>query len=744
MKKTVSMKLMAALVMLLAPLLMGATEHITYTATYGGSPTLGTRTLGGATYTTVKYEGVFNRGESGAPSLPVDIIQFSVPWNATNFSVTATPTMGDPIVLDYPVYPIQSNATQVTLPDNTSYSGTYPSTMAWYVDEGLYAGENHVVTVAVMPMRCDHSNGTVLKVIESINLTLNYELIETPSIHPIARKGVSLREEGYEWVESLVVNPTDVRDNAFSSTSNMKYHPIVNDEVEDPFTYIIITTPELKKSMRRLSALRMQKGIPTKILSVAEAMNDSMAVLYDPIDSPEFFHIYYDNAEKIRNTLRAYYVDHGCRYILLAGSDVPYRDTPYGQTDTYYGDLMGYWESYYCNKPSDLRVGRLLGRQPKQFDNYINKLLKYELNPGNGDYTYLSRTISIGLTGVRDNSVNNGVNTTGLSDEPRTDLTGQEVIDFIRTNLYGLATIFQIGFPSGVELYYYEQMPNFHYIWAIDSVKVAPNVFDNEIGNGFNCMENTDYPMLCTSLYGPTIPYSTDNNYNIQFNCGESFTMGQDYGGPAYVGATDQVDFGEAMAFEYYLLEKLDEYDISGALQHVKMRYSPRVEVHAEVICNYNLLGDPYIKKWPDTPQEYSNITISRTDDAVIISSDNTLNAVIGYHSNDGTTGHVTITNSSITLNDVSPNSTLMLYNRDHIPYIAPLVLQNTTLENSQYVIASEVTAGKAVDANRTRGNVTVADGAEYEIEASGKVTLAGGFNVERGALFSVQKSTYK
>ena len=41
-------------------------------------------------------------------------------------------------------------------------------------------------------------------------------------------------------------------------------------------------------------------------------------------------------------------------------------------------------------------------------------------------------------------------------------------------------------------------------------------------------------------------------------------------------------------------------------------------------------------------------------------------------------------------------------------------------------------------------GNVTVKNVVEYEIEASGKVKLAGGFKVEKGARFVVQRSIYK
>ena len=44
---------------------------------------------------------------------------------------------------------------------------------------------------------------------------------------------------------------------------------------------------------------------------------------------------------------------------------------------------------------------------------------------------------------------------------------------------------------------------------------------------------------------------------------------------------------------------------------------------------------------------------------------------------------------------------------------------------------------------NRTAGDVTVMNGVEYEIEASGTVTLQDGFSVEKGATFAVYPSCF-
>ena len=97
----------------------------------------------------------------------------------------------------------------------------------------------------------------------------------------------------------------------------------------------------------------------------------------------------------------------------------------------------------------------------------------------------------------------------------------------------------------------------------------------------------------------------------------------------------------------------------------------------------------------------------------------------------------------SVSFNQISPNSTVMLYKHNYIPYMVPMSLQNVILNRSQYVIASDFIAGKYVDSNRTYGDVIVKNGVEYEIEASGTVTLQDGFSVEKGATFAVYPSSF-
>lgn len=116
---------------------------------------------------------------------------------------------------------------------------------------------------------------------------------------------------------------------------------------------------------------------------------------------------------------------------------------------------------------------------------------------------------------------------------------------------------------------------------------------------------------------------------------------------------------------------------------------------------------------------------------------------IVAYYSNEGIIGRKTVNHGSLTLTGISPNSSIMVYKHNYIPFIVPMILQNISLSRSQYVIATDVTAGNSVDSKRTPGDVIVENGTEYEIEASGTVTLHDGFKVEKGATFAVYPSSF-
>ena len=686
------------------------------------------------------------------PSLPVEYIRFSVPWNAFDFSVTASCGDVELIPLDYPVFPSQSyDGGAVTQPDATAYASgnTFPSQRAWVTSEDRLAGENHTVTVAVMPMAYSRGmTGDTLRVTGSVNLALSYSLIDPTGLKPMYRRDTTLRNKGFDFTRSLVVNPADVRGNAFDPSGNTGLRmPDEQLTTGNPLTYMIVTSQDLRHSLRRLAALKKQKGINVKIVTLSEAINDPWAsggdYYYDPLSGDSMLMNNHDYG-KLRQYLKINYYYHGTQYALLAGDSIPCMSSNGYYTDAYYGDVDSYWGEGNSG-PVDYQVGRLFGSEPREFENYTDKLFRYELNPGKGDRSFLSRALS---TMLRENYISWDVtpelnnifsDVTLMAPEiGEYEVTGCDLLDTIRTNRYGCISTFNDGFPSGIKVYDDYNNEIYHYLWAIDTIKVAPDVTDSETGNGLNLMDNKYFPAVYFSLLGKTMPFNSVFGYGTGPSYGKSFTMGKDYGGPAFLGLTYDLQPYRAKEFSKCFLQYLRSHTVITEAMYC----THYANLAQDMILPFNYLGDPTLDMWTDVPLQYSGVTVARSNNAISLTG---LSAgdTVSYCSHDGSVGHVLATSSSVSLTDVDPNSTIMVYQHNRIPYIAPLVIQNTDLDRSQYVIASEVLAGRNVDNCRTNGDVTVKIGAEYEIEAAGEVKLAGGFTVEKGAAFAIRPASF-
>lgn len=800
------LKTIPLLLMALAPLAMSAVNTIIHTASYDLSKiTIGTDTLGGVTYNTVHYDGLYNDGAPGMPSLPVDYIRFSVPWNATNFTVSAAlqnnliRSLSNLLLYPCQPYRFMDDTTHhdIVLPDNATYNSAtyYPSSNAWVVDEGFLAGENHIVTVAVMPISYNRrvAGGITtnrLKQSQAVRLTLSYELRDSLAMYPIVRQDTELRREGYRLAQSMVVNPDNVTCNApidvtldslsiipnsgdglNGGSGNIGDIPPINNDTTGVYGgemnmaskcgYLIVTTSDLCYSLRRLAALKRQKGYNVKIMTMDSILTHPYAGQGDMVNNVLTFP---DDAGKLRQYLRILYRLSGVKYLLLAGSDVPFRKSnwpPKAPCDMYFSDFhTDYRYQNYDNKP-ELYVGRLLARTEEQIDNYTDKLFRYELNPGHGNPSYLKRALyteGINMIGhsLPIRTVLNPLFTDTIIFREQANLRipkGSDIINEINNTQYGFMSFHNHGEPSSIVVYGVDnnstQMEYDHcsnLIWAIDTVHISncwyAEVCDTE-GNALNNLNNKWYPNIVYSEACKTIPYDTINHFeNIPVNFGESFTTGKDYGGPAFLGNTRDGIISASFQLEQIFAQQIvnGRYKIGETEAWSKALYSIN-----QVNTTHNLLGEPEFEMWTDIPQNFVNINITRSDNSITVCGIGTDSTIVSLCGNQATEllMKMIISSSSVTFNNVSPNSSIMLYKHNYIPYIAPLVLQKVDLNRSQYVIASDVTAGRSVDSGRTNGDVTVKNGIEYEIEASGTVTLEGGFSVEKGATFAVYPSSF-
>ena len=752
MKKLV-LSLMAAVALMFVPQALTAVNFVQYLATYGNSLTVGTDTLGGVTYSTVRYGDLYNGGEPGMPSLPIDYIRFSVPYNATNFTVTASPSRWSTANLSYLLYPCQmpwipndSIAPPIMLPDTAAYySGvSYPSQMAWVADEGFLAGENHIVTVAVMPFRYTHSSTSdEVRKCRNLNVRLNYELSDSLAM-PINPNG-GLGGDGLNFAG----DPGELGPNEPDSTWTNMGEIIMSGH----FPYLIVTTSDLKHSVRRIAALKRQKGYNVKVVTLDDVFSSPCSRPGDVIGKGNNAYLTFtDNAGKLRQYIRYYFENLGTKYVLLVGTSIPYRhiigmadDWQIQKTidcisDFYYSELHSDWsEDTIRDHAPELYVGRILAKKSTQIDNYTEKLFRYELNPGNGDHLYLQRLlleegsfIPGGLSQFKNTIFNIFPDSCAIEFKESVSFyrpTGKEVIDTLNSTPVGLINILNHGDTTKVYVYF-DQDKREHVIKSINSIAE---------GDGLNCLNNRNYPMIFYSPACQTVPF--DNQVGI--NVGESFTTGKYYGGPVYIGNTRTIVnettryvascFAKRLKDGYYTLREADALSVWDS-NNAFIRYQDASLIHAYI-------GDPSVELWTGIPHQFNSISVTRTDNSITISGIDKDSTVVSYSNYDRASKTI-VNSSSVTIND-SPNASVMLYGHNSLPYIIPMELQNVNLYGSQYIITSDFKAGDSIDSNRSSGYVTIKEGARYEIEASGTTTLCDGFIVEVGATFAVVPSSF-
>ncbi len=177
--------------------------------------------------------------------------------------------------------------------------------------------------------------------------------------------------------------------------------------------YLIVTSPSLLPDLQLLADYKNKTGIVTKL----ETIEDILA---------SYAGSGIDDAEKLRSRLKDFHYSGG-KYLLLAGDEtvLPVRYAYHYDIDTlpdmknlqltdlYFADLEVDWDSdhdgIWGEKLTDLNyltpellVGRLPFNSSGQFSAYINKLIKYETNPGNGDFAYLTRSFFFSSDRMRD------------------------------------------------------------------------------------------------------------------------------------------------------------------------------------------------------------------------------------------------------------------------------------------------------------------------------------------------------
>lgn len=758
-KKKICVILLAALLHCLLPAsAMAQRKDTTLTFT---REQLSTRTVTGEDgnqYTRLEYQGLTPRREACSPELPYRHITLPIPVNARNVTLQVSTGGASSLKLREKVYPIQWPRI-TTIPSRppgfaacspSVYGSTdgFPVETAYITDVSGSTDTEKRVGIAVCPLKyfplqdkCDFYG--------EIQISVSYELAPTRKLSPLAAETC----------------PTEL--------------PL--------YEYCIITSRSLAQSFSRLKGWIRQKGMDAGIVCLED-------ILSDPAIEGDTVSALYDDAGKIRQYLQYGYKYGGTRYVLFGGNDsiVPVRygtgeydwsdyDSYRGElpSDFYFAELNSNWNvdgdtllgehfpivfgECYMDYKAELSVGRILCTTPQEIANYTDKLLLYEINPGRGDRSYLRKAFLSQADGMQELDEAHKVakditdifpDTTIISEFPSynddnpTAPTGNGIISEMNHH-YGYVSWFSHGFPAYIAtmtkgnnaslttLNAVTSLDNFHY----------HGIEKDEAGNGLDCLNNKDYPMVAYSIACNIASFDNfkQNRYGNFLTFARSFTTGKDYGGPALIGNT-RVGFEE----HSYIVQQcfnnyMRSYGIGESLNKAKL-YNSDDEGRHHHSLTINVVGCPDLNVWTALP-ERQDATIAYGQDGVTINpinySDSTYICLYPLDKNrKAYTLPGNFGNGANTIQGAE-NCMITLKGRNCLPAFLPLALQNTNVSGDNYIQAADVKVGSDVR-NGEQGSVTFEAGSVTEMETTGQVAFTRNVTVQKGAQLIIKQSSIR
>jgi hypothetical protein len=526
----------------------------------------------------------------GSPIMPVAILQFVVPPTATVTKVEVVNSEKTELTGTYNIYPAQ---TPRTLSEKRSIPFVEPDAAIYQsgaefpgkICEFTYTGDKtgyRIGGVEVFPLQYVPTTGKV-SLYTLLTLRVTYEE-NTWAATPLTRKQTGLAAQE---LRTLVCNPEALD----------KFAPPARESDANDAEYVIVTADAYVSTLQPLCDWHSKKGYNSVIKTVAWIESNYTG---------------YDNAEKIRNFIKDYYANHGTIFVLLAGSTstIPSREARSvcsGETgdipaDLYYGSLDWSWDGdhdhiygemnddtvdfYY-----DVYVGRWPVASTANAQTLLNKAFGYERAP-NTSYIkkcylpYVHLFSSPDYSGKVVSDTISGITPTGWTDQevnsPST-ATFKSAIDAGWGYCHAAAHGDDYGFytDAGTPIY------------TTSEAAAQTNGMDKLcVMNSMACIAGNFENMssLSVTLANNTSGGTVVNMLNSREGWGEPPTMGP----------------SEKMNARFYdFLINYDTFLVGPAMCRGKDYYATLPqgqEVWRWCFYDINLLGDPAMPLWTDTP----------------------------------------------------------------------------------------------------------------------------------------------
>ncbi len=561
---------------------------------------------------------------AGAPQLPCKLTKIALPVGMNAGTIQAEP---GPIIQigcypNYTPYPgdVKTDGEPAenypAAEDELIYGSDslFPGSYFELVDRGVF-GNQEILTIRLYPIQYRPRSGDLFLVDE---IKIQIQLVQGELSGPAVQVGA-------KQLKRMVVNPEQI-DIDPGGTANDTPALFRQGSLGIGAEYLVITNAELAPAFYPWVFWKNQKGITAEIALIEDILSNYPGV---------------DNAAKLRAYLQQAYTA-GARWALLGGDEdvIPIRyafpgNVSYPITlnnqqicDLYYGDLSGDWD--YDNdgtygemthdRPDlypEIYVGRVPVDRLEEAANWVNKALVYEQNPGNGDYSYVTKALFITADQMRDLNEHISLASvmpshfnvdygrcaeepSGGSDSP-IQPTAQRVLEVINEG-WGYIGNLNHGNVSS----YVTMAPNYNYaprsyLWG-DSV-VQQDGAATILWQDSTAEFSVKYSISCDNaafdfdkeIFRPG-PFLTNSTFM------EPFLFLPNRGGVAYLGNTRWGWVSASYRLEMKFLEYLynDSSCQLGVAEALSKIYYPS---YRDIDYGHNLFGDPEMAVWKYPPR---------------------------------------------------------------------------------------------------------------------------------------------
>jgi hypothetical protein len=414
--------------------------------------------------------------------------------------------------------------------------------------------------------------------------------------------------------------------------------------------YLVVTSPGLRSAFLPLVTWKIKKGIEASVVSV---------------DSILSAHSGRDDAEKLRSFLIEAYQS-GTSWVLLGGDEdvVPVRYAYPSNTSTtpsvtdqqicdlYFSDVDGEWDldgDGIWGEPNqdspdiypDLFVGRVPCDNNAEANAFVEKLLNYEKNPGDGETDYLTRALWMSSDQMTDWDGGNGQegilsqyipshfnqDLTTLTESPTGDAPNPagpdgEICTDVMNEGWGIIGVLAHGKSSGfvAKSHLTNGSPK---SW----VKTAAGQNDGH-GHLPNLQNVSKYGIMYSiSCSQSAIDVDKYPYLGGEPSMGEFYPLSSQKAGVAFLGYSrwGWVSISQKLFGEF--LENLfagDPGDHIGVAEALSRCAYPS---YRDINYGHNLFGDPEMPVWTDSPSSLAvihpdEVTMGRTDLSFLVTSE--------------------------------------------------------------------------------------------------------------------------